>query len=409
MRLSFRQSYELNSKAITNAQEKLNDASARLEKQTKILTPADDPSGIARVVVLEQQIAAANQYKTNSDNLRNSLDIEESVLSSIQESVTKAKTLVISLGSGGNSQIDRVAIADQLKNIRDEIFDLMNQKDSTGGYLFSGFAESTQPFVANQTTGYYDFKGDEGQKYLQISPSVTVAANDSGKRIFQNVGARNTTINLAVGGNITQGKVQVSSQTVFDQFYQQKYDSVTPANNDYRVSYAVPDQYQITLQNGSPLAPPVSGTAVPGQAISFNGLTIEHNGTFPGTLDFSLKPPAKSNILNTLTDLYQAVVRDQLVPMDLKEKLIDATVQLDKAALNVADAISAIGGRQNLISSIAESNEDLKIANTKYRADIYEIDLIEGMTELSKQETLLKIVQSSFTKVTGMSLFDYMR
>jgi flagellar hook-associated protein 3 FlgL len=45
--------------------------------------------------------------------------------------------------------------------------------------------EKIQPFSFNATTGYYEFDGDEGQKFLQISPSVALASNDSGKNIFE--------------------------------------------------------------------------------------------------------------------------------------------------------------------------------------------------------------------------------
>lgn len=409
MRLSFNQIYSMNVSAIGNSQERLQNVSAKLEKQTRILTPADDPSGAARVAILDNQIDSSTQYQTNSTMLSNSLNVEETVLRSIQGSMQQVKTLLISLGNGSNSQTEREAIAGELANVQAEIFDLMNKQDSNGGFLFSGFNEKVQSYERDATTGYYQFKGDEGQKFLQVAESVTIAANDSGKNVFENVDARNKAINISTAGGISSAKVEVNSQSLFDGYYQQKYDAVTPANNDYRVSYTAPDQYAITLQSGAALVPPVAGTVQPGQAISFSGLRIEHTGTFPGTVDFSLKPPAKSNILNTLTDIVNAVVRDQLTPDALKEYLVDASVQTERASLRVGETISALGGRQNLIKSVSDSLEDLKIASKAYRADIYELDLVEGITELTKQETQLKVVQSTFSRVTQLSLFDYLR
>jgi len=409
MRLSFNQIYALNVNSIGNSQERLQMASAKLEKQTRILTPADDPSGAARVASLDNQIDSASQYQTNSTMLSNSLNIEETVLRSIQGSIQQVKTLLISLGNGSNSQTEREAIAGEISNVRAEIFDLMNKQDSNGGFLFSGFDEKVQSYVYNEGTGYYDFKGNEGQKFLQVAASVTIPANDSGKNVFENIDARNKAINISSGGGITNPKVEVASQSVFDGYFQTNYDPLTAANNDYRVTYTAPDQYAITLQSGTPLVPPVAGTVQPGQSISFNGLKISQSGTFPGTLDFSLKPPAKSNILNTLTDIVNAVLVDKRPPEDLKEYLVDANVQVDRASLRVGETISALGGRQNLIRSVSESLEDLKIANKSYRANIYELDLVEGITELTKQETQLKVVQSTFTRVTELSLFDYLR
>lgn len=409
MRISFNQTYTRGVTAIAGVQERLQNASAKLEKQTKILTPADDPSGAAKVSALDQQISNVEQYKVNSNMAANSLNVEETVLRGIQGSISRAKTLLISLGNGANSQLDRAAIAGELSNIRSELFDLMNQRDSNGGFMFSGFKENKQSYEYNEMTGYYDFNGDEGQKFLQISDAVTVATNDSGKNIFENVDARNKPFNIAVSGGVTQANIEVTSQANFDSFYSQKYDGVNAANNDYRVSFSAPDQYAITLQSGAALVPPVAGMVLPGQPVNFNGLKISHTGAFPGQVDFSLKPPSKSNILNTLTDVVNAVLRDKLTPDLLKDVLNDSSVQSDRAALKVGEAVSAIGGRQNLISSVASTLEDFKIANVAYRADIYELDLVEGITELTKQETQLQIVQSTFTKVTGLSLFDYIR
>lgn len=409
MRLSFNQKYDINLNALVKAQEKMQTASNKLNFQTRILTPADDPSGAARVSALEQQIETATQFQTNSNILKNGLSVEETVLSSIQGSITRARTLTVSLGNGSYSQTERLAVAKELTNLRSEIYDLMNQKDSNGGFIFSGFKEQNQTYTLNPSTGYYDFGGDEGQKYLQISSSVTIPSNDSGKNVFENVDGRYKTTNLSTTGGISSAKITMLNQSAFDDFYRNNYDALTPANNDYRVSFTAPDQYEIRLQSGAALTPPVSGTALPGQPVNFQGLSIEHKGAFPGSIDFSLKTPEKKNILNTLTDIINAVEKDGLADDALQDKLMDATNQMERAAARVGDTISSIGGRQNLLTSVSGSAADLKIANTQYRADIYEIDLYEGLTELTKQETILQTVQGTFTKVTSTSLFDYIR
>ena len=71
MRLSFNQKYDVNLTALIKAQEKMQIASNKLNFQTRILTPADDPSGAARVSALEQQIETATQFQTNSNILKN--------------------------------------------------------------------------------------------------------------------------------------------------------------------------------------------------------------------------------------------------------------------------------------------------------------------------------------------------
>lgn len=408
MRLSFNQKYQINLNAILNAQEKLQNASASLEKQTKILSPADDPAGSARVVALDQQISQVGQYQNNSVLLKNSLGIEETVLSSLRTSNNQARTLVVSLGNGVYAQQDRSAIAKQLDNIKQQMYDLMNQKDAAGGYLFSGFQQETQPYSFNPATGLYEFNGDEGQKALQVSPSVTIASNDSGKVLFEDVNSRFKTTSGTVGGGITSGSINVQNQSIFDNFYVQNYDGQTAANNNFSLTVDASSNYEI-MRNGVSLSPPVTGAYVSGQAVSFQGLSIQTQGAGPGQLDFSLQAPGKKNVLNTLQELINAVEKNQSVGRPLNEAIADALVQLDSAALKIDTGISGVGGRQNILDSVFEGNEDLQISNKAFRAQIYEVDYAEALTELTKQETALQAVQNTFQRVTGTSLFDYIR
>ncbi len=408
MRLSFNQKYQINLNAILNAQEKLQTASAKLEKQTKILSPSDDPAGSARVVALDQQISQVGQYQNNSVLLKNSLGIEETVLSSLRTSSDQARSLVVSLGNGTYSQQDRSAIAKQLDNIKTQMFDLMNQKDAAGGYLFSGFQQETQPYNFNQSTGLYEFKGDEGQKALQVSPTVTIPSNDSGKVLFEDVNARFKTTAATVGGGLTIGSINVQNQSVFDDFYRQNYDGQTPANNNYRLVVDAANNYEIR-RNGASLSPPVTGAYTSGQAVSFQGLSLQTQGAGPGQLDFTLQAPEKKNVLNTLQELVNAIEKNQVIGRPLSEAIADALVQIDNAALKIDAGVSGVGGRQNILDSVFEGNEDLQITNKAFRAQIYEVDYAEALTELTKQETALQAVQNTFQRVTNTSLFDYIR
>ncbi len=408
MRISFNQKYQVNLNSILTAQERLQNASAKLDKQTKILTPSDDPSASARVVALDQQISQMDQYKSNSIILRNSLDLEEAALSNIRGTMDQARVLIVQLGNGSFSQTDRGAIATQIKNMRSQIFDLMNQKDADGGYLFSGFQDENQAYSYDAATGKYLYMGDEGQKKLQISPTVTLASNDSGKFIFEDVDARRTTSTPVATGGISAVQFEMGNQSQFDEFYRQNYDSQVPANNNFSVVVDASNNYEIQ-KNGSSLIPAVTGTYVVGSEITFSGIKMKLTGSGPGQVDFSLQAPEKSNILNTLTDLINAIEIDQVTGSSLKSAMNDALAQIDGASVKIDAASSGIGGRQNLIDTVEGGNDDLQISNKSFRADLYEIDYAEAITELTKQETALSAVQQTFNRVTSTSLFDYLR
>lgn len=408
MRISFNQKYQVNLNSILTAQERLQNASAKLDKQTKILTPSDDPSASARVVGLDQQISQMDQFKSNSIILKNSLGTEEAVLSNIRSTMDQARVLTLQLGNGALSQLDRNAVATQLKNMRSQIFDLMNQKDSDGGYLFSGFQDQRQAFTFEPSSGKYIYSGDEGQKKLQVSPTVTLPSNDSGKVVFEDVNARRKPTPPVASGGFSAATFETVNQSQFDEFYKQNYDGLNPLNNDFSVVIDASNNYEI-LRNGSSLTPSVTGSITGSSDISFQGLKLKLTGAGPGQIDFSLKVPEKSNILNTLSDLISSVETSEVKGSKLTEAMADALIQIDGAAVKIDATISGIGGRQNLISNIEDGNTDLQITNKSFRADLYEIDYVEAITELTKQETALSAVQQTFNRVTSTSLFDYLR
>ena len=86
-----------------------------------------------------------------------------------------------------------------------------------------------------------------------------------------------------------------------------------------------------------------------------------------------------------------------------------AVAEIDDASTSVASARSAIGGRINVLDSISGSNADLEILATQYQADIAEVDFSKVIADLTKEETALQAVQSTFSTVTNTSLFDYIR
>ena len=83
--------------------------------------------------------------------------------------------------------------------------------------------------------------------------------------------------------------------------------------------------------------------------------------------------------------------------------------QIDNASSNIDSTLSAIGGRVNVLDSVFGTNEDLTINNKAYRADLSEVDYAAAITEITKQEIALEAISATFTKVSGVSLFDYLR
>ncbi|MEE2003053.1 flagellar hook-associated protein FlgL [Alkalimonas sp. MEB108] len=410
MRMSFNMKFNQGLNGVINTNAKMTRAQEQLTRQTRILTPADDPAASAKVLGLDQNLAQTEQYQNNSILLRNNLALEETALTNMRTSMDRARILTIAAGNGAYADQDLRALSAELRNIQVELLDLMNTQNSEGGYIFSGYQDKNMSYVFNPVTESFEFQGDDGQKSLQLSATIALAGNDSGKFVFDDINGRyKTTEALISAGGATSAAVTVSNQSRFDRFYRENYDSLNPANNDYNVVLTAPDLYEIQ-RNGASLVPPVTGTFQPGQSISFQGLAIDINGpAVPGQVDFSLEAPRKVNILDTLSEFIQILEDPNINQAILDEGIQDALVQITNASDRVDNVMANIGGRINVLDSVFETNEDLKINNKSYRADLSEVDYAKALTEITKQEIALQAISATFTKVSGVSLFDFIR
>jgi flagellar hook-associated protein 3 FlgL len=391
---------------VLDNQADLSDIQQQLASGKKLLRPSDDPVGAAQVVRLTEQIERINQYKKNSNLLVNSLEQEETVLKSVNTAVDRARVLMLQSGSGIVGTEDRTAIANEINQIKDQVFDLMNSRNPSGEYIFAGFQSGSPAFDFNPSASgnKYNFEGDGGENKIQISDNVSLQKNNSGLDIFEDVLSRiKSTISGSVGA--TNVSLNVQGQNAFDKFHYTNYDAVTPANNQFQISILSATQAQITNLGSGAILDTVDFTS--GSAILFKGLEFNLTGNTGDTVNFQLESPQKKNIAETLNDFVNALNNENIADGDFLEALSDVIVGVENSQTSIANAISKVGSRRNIADSVFASNLDFEISNKTARSNIEEVDYAKAVSELSRQETALQAAQATFSRVTGTSLFDF--
>lgn len=409
MRISNNQIFDRAINGVLDNQIGLSETQQQLSSGKKILTPSDDPVGATNVVRLTEELDQIEQFKRNNTALQNSLSTQEAILRNVTDSVNRARNLVIQAGNGINTDEDRVAIGSELQQLRDEIFDLMNSRDADGNYIFAGNQANSPAFRfdATATGNRYLFQGDEGQNEIQLSSTVTVEDGDSGKDVFEDVLAR---LKGTVAGTSTAtASVAITQQAAFDAFHSSSYDNTAAgaANNTFQGTITGAPADTITFRNAG-------GTVIDtiafsdGQPFTFQGAEFIVTTPVAGqTVDFSLSAPEKKNLAVTLDEISRALLDNTVTGDPLQEAINDALEGLDNGARQVSNTTASIGGRLNIADSVNESNLDLEIANKAARSAIEDVDYAEAVSELSKQETALQAAQQTFSRVTNLSLFDF--
>lgn len=406
MRISTNQLYNQNVRAIMDNQREMTKTQEALSTGKRINRPSDDPVGAAKVVRLTEELDKLTQYQRNNDLLKNNLELQETVLDGINNSVSRARTLVIQAGSGALAQTDRNAIGTELEQIRDEVIALMNSQDANGDYIFAGYQSQTPAFSLNEAGSDQSviFNGDSGENKVKLSDSVSVRSTTSGQDLFADVQGRRT-FTLGASPGVTVSEATISQQSAFDAFSKANYDAVTPANNNYELEILASGQAQLTNTGTNTVVETVD--YAPDTPFTLKGMSFTLDANAGDTVSFSLDTPTKTSLPETLHDLSRILMQSP-PDQNLTDALSDALTGLDNGLEKVALERSSIGGRLNIADSVYETNLDLELAAEGARSAIQDTDVIEASMKLAQQETALNAALATFPKVTNLSLFNYL-
>lgn len=402
LRISTNTIYESGAARISELQVGLNRTQQQIASGRKTLTPADDPIGSARALIISQADAVNDQYAVNRGNARNTLSLAEGVLGEVTTTLQNVKTLIVSAGSGVLTDVERGYIANELQGNLDQILALANSKDGTENFLFSGFNSTTAPYT--KTQGGAAYNGDQGQRFLQVDTARQLPLTQPGPAIFENI--RTSTGQFNVVANPSNNGQAVVAATI---------NAATAANltgNNYEVNFdATGSNFTVTNRTTGTVVVPSTVYTNP-QALTFDGidLTITNTPGPPGpNARFSIQPGNQS-IFETLTDLINTLrtpANNAAAKLDLTAGLNQANNNLDKSLSNVLTARTNLGTSLKEIDALDTAGEGTGINFKQELSELQGIDYAKAITELNQQQTTLQAAQQSFAKTTSLSLFNY--
>lgn len=130
-----------------------------------------------------QQLDYTVKLSNNAQNIRNGETIlprmssQEKALGGITEKLIQLQETMISATNPATYNKETTQI--NMDAIKNDILDLVNTKDASGNYLFSGYAGQTKPF-SNLST----YSGDNGVRQIRIGDSTFVDENVLGSNVI---------------------------------------------------------------------------------------------------------------------------------------------------------------------------------------------------------------------------------
>ena len=412
MRISTQQIYDTGLQNMQDASSTLLNTQQQISTGVRIQSPADDPVASTRILQINQELALISQYQRNIDIADNRLSLEDSLLNSTVGAVQRLRELVIQAGDGALNEDDRTYIAAEVDQIHSQLTGILNTKDPSGEYVFGGFQGNVAPFSANEA-GNFVYQGDEGRRFLQVDSNVSVAVSDNGKDIFVTVPSAQNTFNTSASPRntseppaiITQGLVV--TQEDYDAFYPEDIQVVFNAETD-----VVPPAPNYTITRVSDGRPLLSNQLyATGAAISVEGIQFEIIGEpRPGDVFFANSSDTQS-LLTTIERFSQSLkdYSDSPAGREVFQERLDATLaNLTNAETKILEARSSLGARQNTLETTRSVHENVTLLTKEVLSELQDTDFAEATSNLTLQETILEAAQLSFTRVTRLSMFQFL-
>lgn len=410
MRISTMQQFNSGVRSILSNQESTTKTQQQISTGRRVLTPADDPIASTRILQLQQDISLRNQYEENVTAAQNRQNLEEAILSSVEENITAIRTLTINAGDGSLTTEDRTYIAFEMEERLGALVDLMNTKDASNTYIFAGFKGETLPFQ-ERAGGGYTYEGDDGERKLEISNSTSVQTNDSGKNLFVDIDSiKNAFFTHGNERNLGNGFISngfVSDQEAYDAFYPE--DMVIRFNPDGYVTPPGPNYSVVTRSEDRPINGLDGVEFSSGTELVVEGANFKIGGNPEPGDTFFVRSSPKQSLTDTISGLIEGLKGLQDNPVDnasLTDLLSTSLSNLDFAQTSVSEVRSEIGGRLNTIENIDNLHQDVDLVSKEILSGLQDVDFAEAVSRLSMETFLLEAAQQSFAQINRLSLFN---
>ncbi|CAE6883727.1 Flagellar hook-associated protein 3 [Pseudomonas sp. THAF187a] len=138
------------------------------------------------------------------------------------------------------------------------------------------------------------------------------------------------------------------------------------------------------------------------QAAVANGVLVDENVTAASVYGTGV------GMLNELRGLINTLQDPALDATDpaVRQQIVDTMAALDDAHGRVLGSITDLGGRQNALTLLTDSNEDVSLVNQKIEGELSQLDYAGATIDLNNYQLALGATQKTYLKINEMSLFS---
>jgi flagellar hook-associated protein 3 FlgL len=387
--------------AILEQQTRLARTQTQVTSGKRFQSAAEDPIAATRAAALDRTVADNAQYDRNSNIIESRLNYAEQSLADATLLLQKSRDLALQGANATLGQGERNMLVTELRQLRGELIDIANRDDGNGEYLFAGTSTGTRPF-ADSTTGV-NYLGDQTTRFIRVSGSQAIADGHPGSEVFMNLTQANGTFRTAVNTANT-GTATIDVGTVVD-------PSAWVADN-YTLRFTSATDWVIEDDTLPTPVQVASGAGfASGQTISFLGVRTTLTGAPAAGDSFSIQPAQDTDIFSILDNLIATLGPGSGLPSDraIFQQEIGANIaDLDQGLSRVISVRAEVGSRLSAIDNATQARESEAIDLQQLLSDLRDVDYAVAISRLNQEYAGLQAAQAAYTKISQLSLFDYL-
>lgn len=366
----------------------------QLSSGLRVNRASDDPIAAAKA---ERVLVRLSRIETD----QRALETQRSALSSAEAGLGEAlgrmqdlRELVIAAGNAGFSPSDRTTLADQIHNLRDQIFAIANRTDSNGVPLFGGLGSAGSPF-ADIPAGA-QFQGAPGQR---AATTTALPGAMNGQAIWMDVPSGNRTFEVSLGTGNTGG-VWTDTGTVIS--------PTLLTGNNYRIDFTVTagvTTYDVV--NTTTAATVLSAQSyTSGAPIQFDGLSVLPQGAPANGDTVTIAPSTPLNLFNML-DATISSIHSASSDNRLSQAIALSLAQIDTGMERLQAARGQAGDWLNRADSITDAQSARSLALEADRSRAVDADMAKAISNFTTAQTGYQAALQSYAQIQRLSLFNY--
>jgi flagellin len=383
----------------------------QLSSGLRVNTAADDPSGLAISVNLNDQAAGFDTANLNVQDATNAANVADGALSTVTSILQRVRSLAIEAANTITSPTDRSALQDEVTQLLQEINQISSNTNFNGQALLDGSHAGFQPATSAAAVVTANAQIGTFNTFLQSSALVTSVALSA-----TNTAVVDGTIELQVAQlNATQQGIVVSFYTSATSSYSQLasvytlgtanasfvFDGVTVNFNASASTVDVNETSFIKVTQYLSVNSNPNGPAFQFQGGANEGATIS-----VGLVSVSTSQLRVANINVATTQIVAGNPSTAGAVLGAQ----DAIGQIDQAITQVNGARAALGAVISRLQNAENNNNIASVNLTASASDITDLNVGQATADYNKEQILIQIgttvlAQSNTNAQTVLGLF----